>query len=63
MRFSVQVKGIEEDRHQDEEHQFASLPHLLGTRSAAVAVRDVSCIRPTGFAEPKERYKLFSGRF
>ena len=41
MRFSVQVKGIEEDRHQDEEHQFASLPDLLGTRSAAVAVRDV----------------------
>jgi len=62
MRFSVQVKGIEEDRHQDEEHQFASLPNLLGTGSAAVAVRDVSCVRPAGFAEPKERYKLFSGR-
>jgi len=29
MRFSVQVKGIEEDRHQDEEHQFASLPQVL----------------------------------
>jgi len=62
MRFSVQVKGIEEDRHKDEEHQFASLSNLLGTGSTAVAVRDVSCIRPTGFAEPKERYELYTGR-
>ena len=41
MRISVSVKAIEENRHQDEEHQFAGLPHLLGAGSAAVAVRDV----------------------
>jgi hypothetical protein len=38
---SVSVKRIEKVGHQDQKHQFASLPDLLGTRPAAVAVRDV----------------------
>jgi hypothetical protein len=41
MRVSVQTERVEEIGHQDQEHQFAGLPNVLGTRSAAVAVRDV----------------------
>ena len=41
MRISVSVKAIEEIGDQEQKHQFARLPDLLGTGSATVAVRDV----------------------
>jgi hypothetical protein len=41
MRISVSIKAIEEIGNQDQKHQFAGLPDLLGAGSATVAVRDV----------------------
>ena len=54
MRISLQIERIEKTRHQDEEHQFARLPVMLGAGSAAVAVGYVSCVRPTGFGESQK---------
>jgi hypothetical protein len=41
MRISLQTERIEKVGHQDQKHQFAGLPYLLGAGSATVAVRDV----------------------
>jgi len=62
MRVSVQTERIEENRHQDEEHQSTRLSDVLGARSAAVAVRYVPRVRPTGFAQPTTGYNVPSGR-
>jgi hypothetical protein len=41
MWISVQTQATEKIGYQNQKHQFASLSNMLGTRSAAVAVRDV----------------------
>ena len=42
MRIPVSVKAIEEIGDQDEEYQSFGLPYLLGARSTAITIRDVS---------------------
>jgi hypothetical protein len=54
MRISVSTKRIEKVGHQDQKHQFAGLPDLLGTGSTTVAVRDVPGLRSAGFTESKK---------
>ena len=60
MRVSIQTEAIEENRYQDEKHQSARLPYLLGARSAPVAVGDVPCVRPAGFTEPTPRHDVLT---
>ena len=51
MRISLQTERVEEIGYQDQEHQLARLPYMLGAGSAAVAVGYVSRVRPAGFGE------------
>ena len=61
MRFPLQTEAVEKIGHQDQKHQPARLPYLLGARPAPVAVGDVSGVRPAGATEPKTRQLLLTG--